>query len=460
MAGNQQLFDPGAGYIVTASYQWPAFSEEVFELLYQPVLGPTAFAMFHALKTQLRSYPVISDRQLQSQLLIQLNAGCQAAEEALRRLEAIGMLRTFEQSDQLGKVFVYELQATVTPVEFINDNLLSVLLLEAVGEKRFGTLSRYANRFSLGEAQASLHEITHNFFEAFHIDEEGITHLPTEVSDARQAIVEERPQDTSVNSSNFDWPTLIQLLGNQPITKDDLENNRELIEVEHQLYGIDEPTMARLLPQATDLVTNKLQPQKLKQLIASTYRVDASKPDQQKQVEDASTTAIDLSSSEQQLLETCNYYAPVTFLQQLKQQMGGFVTSGERTIIRRLIEEQKMNPGVVNILSWYVIASLGRATLQANYVNAIANNWLRAGVSTAKEALTHIHQFNDQKGQKHSSGRRSSTYRRQKATTVREKMPAWSKKDEHQAKKSSPEQLKKLRERLAKRKQNERDEGK
>ena len=247
----------------------------------------------------------------------------------------------------------------------------------------------------------------------------------------------------------------MQLLKSQPITEKDLSSNRDLIEVEHQLYGIDGPTMARLITKSTDLTTSKIRPQRLKQIIAGEYRVDAKQPDKEKVSEEKRTTAF--SQEEQQLIETCKYYAPVTFLQQLKQQMGGFVTSGERAIIRNLIQEQQLDAGVVNILSWYVIASLKRSTLQANYVNAIANNWMRAGVATAEEALAHIHEFNDQKAQKRTS--RQTNYYRQRTTTVREKMPAWANEDEQQIKKSTPEQLDRLRQRLAKRKKSGGSEG-
>lgn len=460
MTEDKEVFDPGAGYIVTASYQWSNFDEHVFELFYQPILGPVSFAMFHALRTKLSNGPVISERQPQSQLLIQLNAGRQAADDAIQRLEATGMLRTFRQTDQLGELFVYELQPTITPDEFINDNLLSVLLLEAVGESRFNELQKFASRFSLPKVHSSLKEITRNFFDVFHVNEQLITHLPAEIGAARKKIGDEPRLAKQENITDFDWPTLVQLLKGQPITEEDLSLNRELIEVEHRLYGIDEPSMARLLTQATDLSSNRIKPQRLKQIIASKYRVDAKKIETSNDKQRASQQ-VSPSQEEQQLIEACNYYAPITFLQQLKQQMGGFVTSGERTIIRSLIQEQQLDPGVVNILSWYVVASLERPTLQANYVNAIANNWLRAGVTTAKGALEQIQTFANKKAQKRSS-RQSNRYRQQ-ATTVREKMPAWTKENEKQGEKSTPEQLKKLRQRLARRKKtnsSERDENK
>ncbi len=455
MTKSKSIFDPGAGYIVTASHQWSNFNEDVFELFYQPILGTAAFAMFHALRTQLNEKPAISDRRLQSQLLVQLNAGQQTAEEGIQRLEATGMLRTFTQTDQLGDLFVYELQPTLTPAEFIDDNLLSILLLEAVGEARFKELGEFANRFTLVGHPAALKEITHNFFDAFHVDDQRITRLPTEITTTREKIVSEKKAKGELVNIDFDWPTLVQFLKNQPITEKDLSSNRDLIEVEHQLYGIDEPTMARLITQSTDLTTSKIRPQRLKQIIAGKYRVDAKQPVKEKVSEEKSKTT--LSQEEQQLIETCKYYAPVTFLQQLKQQMGGFVTSGERAIIRSLIQEQQLDAGVVNILSWYVIASLKRPTLQANYVNAIANNWMRAGVATAEEALAHIHEFNDKKAQKRTS--RHANYYRQRTTTVREKMPAWANEDEQQIKKSTPEQLDRLRQRLARRKKSVGSEG-
>ena len=118
-------FDPQAGYVVTASTAFISFSDQTFATFYQPILGPVAFSFFYALKARLLPNPTIANRTLQSDLLAQVNAGGQQVLEALHRLEAVGLVQTYFQHDEIGDVYVYELQPTLTPEKFLADNLRS-----------------------------------------------------------------------------------------------------------------------------------------------------------------------------------------------------------------------------------------------------------------------------------------------------------------------------------------------
>ena len=142
-------FDPQAGYLVTASSTYPNFSQETLVRFYQPILGSAAYSILGALQSELRPQPTLSDRQLQSKLLAQLNVGSQMIITGLHRLEATGLVQTYFQHDQMGDLYVYELQPTLTPNQFLNDNLLSILLLEQVGEEAFKNLIATSRRFQL-----------------------------------------------------------------------------------------------------------------------------------------------------------------------------------------------------------------------------------------------------------------------------------------------------------------------
>ena len=142
-------FDPQAGYLVTAAADFIKFNDQIFTEYYQPILGPVAFSLFYALRSQLLDHPTLADRRLQSALLVQVNAGQNQVSEGLRRLEGMGIIQTYFQHDAQGDLYVYELQATLSPEQFINDNLLSVLLLEAIGEQAFIKLANNTHRYRL-----------------------------------------------------------------------------------------------------------------------------------------------------------------------------------------------------------------------------------------------------------------------------------------------------------------------
>ena len=435
-------FDPQAGYLVTAAADFINFNDQIFTEYYQPILGPVAFSLFYALRSQLLDHPTLADRRLQSALLVQVNAGQNQVSEGLRRLEGMGIIQTYFQHDAQGDLYVYELQATLSPEQFINDNLLSVLLLEAIGEQAFIKLANNTHRYRLVAEHSQLKNVSHHFLDSYQVDQRELVHLPEAIKRARTDTVVAEHHSLVNDSSDFDWATLLTLLKSQPVIKDDLTNHRELIEVEHQLYGIDEPTMARLIRGALDLATNHFDAQKFKRQVAAQYKqVPASSPSpkQAEPVDDKQLTAKD-----RQLLKSTDNYAPIAFLQALKEQTGGYVTAGERNVLTRLIQDGKLPSPVINVLVWYVIADLGNATLKGNFVDAIANDWLRAGVHDGAGALLQLKKFNQDKQQ--NSPKRFAGKRSRQRMEVRETMPDWSKQDQAtRTKKASAAALAKAR---------------
>lgn len=453
MEQQQQLFDPEDGFIVTAAEDWSHFNNETFLRFYQPILGSQAFSTFYGLMAFLKPQPVLADRHLQSVLLAQLNMGRQDISESLQRLEGVGMVRTFTKKDSIGRVQVYELQATLSPAALINDDLLSVLLLESVGEQAFDRLVNTATSYQLS-GNPQLTEISHRFLDVFNIDQRSVTTPPATLANARQQLTTEQRRPLVTGDADFDWPTLLQLLANQPITKQDLTDHRELIEVEHQLYGIDEPTMARFLIKSINLADNHIDANALKKTIAQAYATTGQTVDQSNQGQSLVKDSGQLSADEQQLVAACRYYAPVEFLQQLKQQTGGYVTSKDRFVLQGLIEEGHLSKEVVNVLSWYVLISLDNATLPKGLVDTIANNWMKAGVQDAGQALQQIQIFNK------SSQKRSFNTRRPRQASkrvVKEKMPEWTRETDKKTEKSSAQDIAKLRERIAKHNQRKGD---
>ncbi len=438
-------FDPQAGYLVTAAADFINFNDQVFTDYYQPVLGPVAFSLFYALRSQLLDHPTLADRRLQSALLVQVNAGQSQVSEGLRRLEGMGIVQTYFQHDAQGDLYVYELQATLSPERFINDNLLSVLLLEAIGEQVFSRLAKGAHRYQLVADRTRLKNVSHRFLDAYQIDQHELVHVPEVIKQAQTTAAVTEKHSLVADSSDFDWATLLTLLKSQPVVKEDLADHRELIEVEHQLYGIDEPTMARLIRGALDLATNHFDARKFKRQVAAQYKQPASVPEsanpKQKEVVDDKQ----LTAKDRQLLKSTNNYAPVAFLQALKEQTGGYVTAGERNVLTRLVQDGKLPSSVINVLVWYVIADLGNATLKGNFVDAIANDWLRAGVHDGAGALLQLKKFNQEK-QQPGTTKRFSTKRNRQRMEIRETMPDWSKQDQvTRTKKASAAALAKAR---------------
>lgn len=442
--------DPQAGFVVAASSDFVNFNEQTLIRFYQPILEPVAFSLYFALKSQVLAHPTLDDRRLQSRLLVQVNAGATDLGEGLQRLEGVGLIQTYYRHDAQGDVYVYQLHPPLTPEQFIADDLLSILLLEAVGEDAFKRLTAEARKGQLLEKGADLKNVSHRFFDQYHLDQKEVVNTPAVIKQARQKeqspLIDRRP----VAKTDFDWPTLVELLNNQPLIQEDLVDQQKLIEAEHQLYGIDEPTMAHLIERATDLATNHFNAPKFKRIVAAYYRQAPVKKagTNQEPASSANNKEKGLTTKDQALLRSAAEYSPVGFLQALKEQTGGYVTGSERNILSRLVNAGQLPSQVINILTWYVVGELGNATLRASFVDAIANSWIRAGVTDGGGALKQLKSFN-----KDQSKRPIRYSRKNRQLDVREKMPQWSQLGkEERNKKASPAAIAKAKARLKKRK--------
>lgn len=445
-------FDVQAGYLVTASPTYTNFSQETLVRFYQPILGSAAYSILGALQGELRPQPTLSERQQQSNLLVQLNIGSQEIVAGLHRLEATGLVQTYFQHDQLGDLYVYELQPTLTPNQFLNDNLLSILLLEQVGEDAFKNLIAASRRFQLASDKKQLTNISHHFFDEFHVDSHSIGQPPAVIKEARHTAQVGQPLKLAdIQEADFDWAGLLGMLANQPLIKADIEDQQELILVEHRLYGIDVPTMQKLILRAVDLESNHFNANKFKQLVAANYNVVYTKVDDrvaENKTSSLTHTQKGITSNDQQLLEIARTYSPIKFLQVLKGQTGGgYVTSAERRLLTRLVNDGKLSSEVINILTWYIIVGHQSANLITNLVDAIANNWIRSGIDSGEAALLKL------KSSQHSTtSKRPSNYRHKRRQTIKEPMPEWTKKDEKElTKQASDEEVAKLKARLANR---------
>lgn len=454
MVDYNSLLTPQTGFVVSLSNQFSTFSDKVLINFYQPILGSQAFGLFYALKASLSKHPVISNRIAHTHLLTRLNIDVKQLAQARIRLESLGLVRTFATSDQLGDVVVYELQPTLTPQQFVADDLLSVLLLEAIGEHSYDNL--VAKSVAYQYDTSDLQPVTKSFFDSYHINPDEVTKLPDTIRESRQKfVVSQANKHDLLPQSDFDFKLLLQLLSNQPIDTDQLMTERQLIENEHLIYGIDEPQMARLVMQATSLTNNQLDSKQLKRIISASYQQSTIDNKQQAENEPVKTNELQqLSKNEQALIKACQSYAPIEFLQTLMTQKNGFVTSGEEYILRDLIGRKLFAPGVVNMLIYYVLQDRGQATLTKNLIDTVANSWSQASIKTPVEALNQIKTY----GQKKTSKKRSGNYASRHQ--VKEKLPDWAKDDyQNTEQKATPAQVAQLKAQIERQRKQRSKEG-
>ena len=84
------------------------------------------------------------------------------------------------------------------------------------------------------------------------------------------------------------------------------------------------------------------------------------------------------------LIYTFENVSPITFLK--SQYNGAEPTERDKRLIEDLMLNQKLMPGVVNVLIDYVLKT-NNMKLQKNYIETIAGQWKRKDIDTVKEAI-------------------------------------------------------------------------
>ncbi|MCV3322870.1 DnaD domain protein [Pediococcus ethanolidurans] len=421
---------PKDGFLVTQQAYLSNFDQQVLTYLYQPIIGAKAFSLFLTLWTEMNPMGIRSERKSHLELFDILNCDLPEFYASRQKLEGIGLLKSFEGEDSLGHFFVYQLDKPVFPDSFFKDALLSSLLLEAVGERRFSEL---ADHFKLIQTNnKDLKNVSTDFLTAFHISEQTLKE-PNSLIRETQAEFKKASQtnqatEISLKNTNFDFKLLKELVSKGFTQWSSVDEAQKLILSEHLLYGIDEVEMARQIGQATDLISNKLNTKKLQLQISKDFTAHSTET--QKYVAGAEQPEIvskedksELSKEDQELIKAAKAYAPATYLENLKLSIhGGYVTYSERQLLKDLIDRNLFPVSVINILISYIVVDREITTLPNKLVDTMANNWSRAHVTTPEAAVLQIKNFAKSK----ATTRKQANARR---IVTKETLPDWAKND-------------------------------
>lgn len=445
MEDSWHQLSPKTGLVIRVADRLTDLSWQTLIQLYQPIIGPLAAGVFSGLfwlpkRDRLHRHAI---------LLATLGVDLAHFYTARTRLEATGLLTTTVKTADDLTTFTYTLHAPLIPKAFFNDDLLSVQLLGAVGEDYYQELVE-ANVMANTPA-ADEKNITQNFLQVFHVAGAELKDLPPAITRSRQQLGADpvAPALNAAADATFDWQLLGQILEHTYVDTRALGPFRQLFLTEHATYGLDEPTMARYIGEATDLASNQFDAEQFKRLIArafgQTHRgvAHAAAPDKV-------TTDKTANSAEQALIKAASATPPVNFLQAIKQKNGGYVTDGEQRIVRDLVSRQLFETGVLNLMIYHVLVDEDRPTLNKNLLDTIANDWSKAGVQTPAQAITKIRER-----QKAAQQPRRRNTKRTGVKTVKETLPDWAagQKPTAQSVQLSTKQKKAMADRIARFKQ-------
>jgi len=367
---------PADTYIVVNKTVIKEEDKKEITMLYQPIIGHTAVSLYLTLLDDLKKSEIMSEElthhHLESTMQLKLNDIIVARE----KLEAIGLIKTYVKEDNVNN-YVYVIYSPLSPHDFINHPILSIVLYNNLGKKEYDKIVNYYKvpRLNLKDYK----DITANFSEIF-------TSVSGGNFEEQEDIVSRNVGNLNIDSK-IDFDLLISSIPKNMISPraftDDIKNTISSLAYAYNIEDLNMQGLVRNSINEKGLIDkNELIKQarnfyefenagKLPTLIYSLQPEYLRSPKG-----DTSTWA--------KMVYTFEHVTPHDYLR--SKYKNGEPTMRELQILEDLMVKQKMKPGVVNVLISYVL-KVNDNKFNRNYVETVASQWCRMNIETVEDAM-------------------------------------------------------------------------
>ena len=404
---------PADAYIVFNKTILSNNDRKLITMLYQPIIGYTAVSLYFTLIDDLDKRELMSKDLTHYHLMTTMQLRLEEIVAAREKLEAAGLLKSYVKKDHIN-TYVYLLYSPLQATEFLNHPILNVVLYNNIGKVEYEKIVDYFKipRISLKDYE----DITKSFDEIF-------MSVPKNQFLAHDDIVEHNSSSLHVKS-HIDMNLLISGIPKEMITERTFnEDVCELINNLSFTYDIDVMTMQNLvrdslnekgLVDKTEIrksCRNFYQFENNDKLPTMVYR---KQPEYLRKPEgDTSKWA--------KMVYTFENVNPYEYLK--TKYNGARPTERDLHLIENLLVDQKMKPGVVNVLIAYVL-KINHQKLSKSYVETIAGHWKRLNIETVEDAMR-ISEKEHKKLRKQLEVKGTTTPKVYKKNVPQESLPDW-----------------------------------
>lgn len=438
---------PKDGFMVKQSALLSNIDQHMLTFLYQPLIGSTAYSLYMSLWTEIENETYWSEGILHAELLSMLNIGMPQLYQARIRLEAIGLLKTFVQSEP-EKLFIYELQKPQSSKAFFEEDLFSLLLLERVGERKYKQLR---HRFSVEPVdKKNFADITKSFLDVFDMNTNKLKQNEELFQSKEKLIGDASSTSISLESDSFDWNFFFDGLNRHYVNRSSITSEvRELIQTLHTMYGVDELTMQKYILGASDMETGAIDQRRLKKDVVDDFHKNSERRvqltdvvqlelDQSKEAKSQRDTDLKhqgFSKQDAQIIEVSQQYSPAEFMHDIKEQKNGFISKPEEWTLEDIVKKSRLPNAVINILIHYILVVHGKATFEKGLAYQISNDWAQKGIKTPEDALKQVRDLYQENAEKYQQRQEQKTnksypnkaYSKNKTVIRKERLPDWAK---------------------------------
>ena len=391
---------------------------KILSMLYQPIIGFAAVSLYQTLMDDLDKQEIISAELTHHHLMATMQLGLEDILIAREKLEATGLLKTYMKKDNINQ-YVYLLFSPISANDFFNHPILNVVLYNNLGKKEY---ERVLSLFKVPRISLKDYEdITCSFDDVF-------TSVRGTVMETSKDITKRDSNNIQINKG-IDFSFILSGIPESQIQEKCFNDDvRELINNLSFIYHLDNLDMQGLVRNAINekgLIDKAL----LRKSCRDYYQFDHygnlptliynRQPDFLKKPKgDHSKWA--------KMVYTFENITPYQLLK--AKYKGAEPTDRDKRLVENLLIDQKLNPGVVNVLISYVL-KVNHEQLTKSYVEAIAGQWKRLNIETVEEAM----KFTEKEHKKLKKIGKSKTTKEIKAgKEVKEdnSIPAWFNKEQ------------------------------
>ena len=399
---------PVDGYLTSIKGTMPADYAKSLTHMYQPLIGIHAVSLYQTLLHDM-DLQEVSEPQTHHTLMNYLNLPLDEIYHCRRKLEGIGLLKTYKQTLDTCDLYTYELQSPFDAESFFRDAMLSELLFHHLGEQRFKTLRSQMMR---QHAERGLN-ITASFNEVFQ------TFTPT--GQGLEGMERNSPPEEEP-SIDFTW--MEQMLKQRMIPQGKVltVENKRLISQMMVLYDLDTHEIDKsVLWALTD--ENLLNAEEFKSachdLFKSKNRNRSIRLTESVKAVPKTDQTVMPASKEEMLIRELETISPKQLLEDLSS--GNHASEQDMKAIREVMTTQGLPAPVMNVLIHYVLLQTNMKLSKA-YLEKIASHWSRANIHTAREAMKFAKK--EQEKFQENMKKKAAPYNRQQS---REIIPDWFK---------------------------------
>lgn len=391
MAQHWQEMLPIDRYEVCANGLLTEHDRRVITLLYQPLIGPIAASLYMTLWAQLEEYRLTSEASSHHSLMSIMNLSLRDIYDARLKLEGIGLLSSYVRVTDGTREFVYELMAPLSPAQFFLDGMLNVFLYGKIGNNHYQKLKQFFSDQTITNRQG-YQEVTRLFQDVYQssVPQMRSAEMKKELSleDDRQFFEHAESKSIQIDEQIFDFELMLAGLSENLVPRRAITKKvREAITKLSFLYGINPIDMKNLVLAACD-ENNNIEINELRKAARDWYQLQFSDslPHLVDKVQPPPLTSASPTpqTQEEKLIRYLETTSPRQFLIDLSG--GGTPAKADLQIIEDVMFQQKLPPGVVNVLVHYVLLKTDMK-LTKNYVDKLASHWARKNISTVSEAM-------------------------------------------------------------------------